>query len=96
MSSINCFKNQIFGFYFLRKLFKMKIKMFSIINCNNNFNFFFRMGRAKTRLKAFRSNNKWRKMISRKDLSNFGIGLYANIDGFSEQKRLEISEMFNR
>ena len=52
--------------------------------------------KQKERLKAFRNSTRIKKLRDATKNENHGIGLYANIDGFSELKRMELQDIFER
>ena len=56
---------------------------------------YFRM-KQKERLKAFRNSIRTKRLRDATKNDNHGIGLYANIDGFSEIKRMELQDIFER
>ena len=50
----------------------------------------------KERLKAFRNSVRLKRLLDATNNENYGVGLYANIDEFSELKRMELQDIFVR
>ena len=50
----------------------------------------------KERLKAFRNSARLKRLLDATNNENYGVGLYANIDEFSELKRMELQDIFVR
>ena len=50
----------------------------------------------KERLKAFRNSIRLKRLLDATNNENYGVGLYANIDEFSELKRMELQDIFVR